>query len=404
MPVALPELEPAGDAPKPPRPIVWLGVFVIVMLAGVVVALFTWPDDEPPHTAWFWIRLLVLPALTGCALVGLGLHYYDEELDRRQAQREVRVEDREKALRFASEPLAVLDYAYLTGPGSADIAARIASGELVLSAETSAAGIDAVRQTALQLKEGAELSERYRACFSALLEQISASVVAIPSKVPLNVLVHLPVDMDRESLLDLWQSCWRAMNLRPVKATLLAAAPGVMIVDEWLDIRGGPCLEKVALIVSVQLHDAPPQSSAEAAVGVLLAWAPLAERCGLRTQALLHRPVEVGADGWVSAVSKALLWGKTSVNEVCDVWQAGLSRSDKGALLQTASDAGLGVSQIEGFAGVHDVDFAIGHPGVSAGWLAMALGVEHGVETGSPQLIAWREEAQRLAVIRSSQA
>ncbi|MEX3764974.1 hypothetical protein [Paraburkholderia phenoliruptrix] len=404
MPVELPEVEPSGDAPKPPRAIVWLGVFVVVMLAGVVVASLTWPNGEPTNTVWFWVRLLVLPALIWCALYGLRLHYYDEETQRRQAQREVRAEDREKALLFASEPLAVLGCAYLTAPGSANVAARIARRELLLSAETSPAGTDAVRHTALEFNESTELPERYRACFGALLERIAGSVAAIPSKVPLSVHLHLPPDVDQESLLNLWQSCWTAKNLRPVKAKLLAAPQGVMILDEWLDIRGGPSLEKASLVVSVQLHDAPPQSSAESVVGVLLAWAPLAERCALKTQALLHRPVEVGADGLDGAVSKALLWGKTSANDARDLWQVGLSKSDKGALLQAASVTKLGVSQTDGFAGVHDVDLAIGNPGICSGWLAIALGVEHAVQIGVQQLIAWHEGSLRLALIRASRA
>lgn len=404
MPVELPEAEPSGDAPKPPHAIVWLGVFVFVMLTGVVVALLTWPEGEPANTVWFWVRLLVLPALTWCALFGLRLHYYDEETQRREAQRSVLAEAREQALRFAREPLAVLGYSYLTAPGRENIAAKIANRAIVLSAETSSAGVDAVRHSALELKADAESAGRYRACFDALLNQIAGSVAAIPSKVPLSVHLNLPDGMDQEELLNAWQSCWTAQNLRPVKAKLLATAPGVMILDEWLDIRGGPLLEKTSLIVSVQLHDAPPQSSAEAAVGVLLAWAPLAQRYALNAQAVLHRPVEVGAPGLDCAASEALLWSNTTPDDAGDLWQVGLSRSDKRTLLQAASDTKLAVSQTDGFAGIHDVDLAIGNPGICAGWLAIALGVEHTTRTGVQQLLAWREGALRLAVIQTSRA
>ena len=404
MPVELPEVEPLGDAPEPPRAMVWLGVFIVVMLSGVVIAVLTWPKGEPTNTAWFWVRLLALPALTGCALFGLRLHYYDEKIQRRQAQRDVRTKEWQTALRFASEPLAILDSAYLTAPGREHVAAKIADAELVLSAETSAAGADAVRHTALQLNGHAEFPGRYRACFRGLIERIAGSVTAIPYKVPLTVHLSLPADVDQEALLTLWQSCWTASNLRPVKAQLLAAARGVMSLDEWLDIRGGPSLEKASLIVSVQLHDASPQSSAEAAVGVLLAWAPLADRYALKTQAWFHRPVEAGAAALSGELSKALVWGKTTAIEAADLWQAGLSQSDKRTLLQAASDTKLAVSQIEGFKGLHDVDRAIGNPGICAGWLAIALGAEHAAQTSRPQLIAWHEGALRLAVIRASLA
>ncbi|WP_230963394.1 hypothetical protein [Burkholderia stagnalis] len=337
-------------------------------------------------------------------MFGLRLHYYDEQMQRRQAVRDVRAVDRERKLRFASEPLAVLACTYLTAPGSTEVASKIAGGELALSARTSAAGIDAIRHTALELNESKEVPGRYRACFNALLEQISGAVMAVPARVPFSVQLLLPADADHGNLLDTWHACWVAKNLRPAPAKRFSVEQGVMIVDEWLDIRGGPALECAMLFVSVQLHDDPPQSSAEAAVGMLLAWAPLAERYGLTTRALLHRPVEIGASGLAAALSKVLQWGETSAVEINHLWQAGLPNQDKRALLQAASDTKLGVSQTTGLSGVYDIDQAIGHPGVCAGWLDIALGIEHVVRTGAPQLMAWHEGALRFTLARAPRA
>jgi hypothetical protein len=57
------------------------------------------------------------------------LHYYNEETDRQQAEDETREIDRAEAIRFASEPLAVLGQAYLSAMGSAGVA----SGQTTLS-------------------------------------------------------------------------------------------------------------------------------------------------------------------------------------------------------------------------------------------------------------------------------
>lgn len=400
MPVELPELDPPGAEPKAPHPIVWMILFVVVMVVGVAMALLTWPNGEPTDTVWFWVRLLGLPALTWCAMFGLRLHYYDQACQRRQAEREVRADDREKRLRFAREPLAVLEYAYLTAPGRADVARKIAGGEIALSARTTLAGVAAIRHTALELTEDPEAPGRYRTCFNALLDKLSDAVTAVPNEVPLIVRLQLPDDVDRKDLLQTWQSCWAAKNVRPVSAELLGVEQGAMFLDEWLDICGGPALERATLLVSVQLHDEPTPSSAEAAVGMLLAWAPLAERYGLETRALLHRPVETDASGPDTALSNALLWGETTANEISDLWQAGLSTTDKRALLQAASDMKLGISKTAGLSGVHDVDLAIGHPGVCGGWLDIAFGIEHAVHTGTPQLMAWHEQTLRFAVAR----
>lgn len=272
MPVELPDGEPPEAAPAPPLAIVWLALFVAFMLAGVVSTLLTWPKTEPTGSAWFWMRLLGLPALAWCVAFGLRLHYYDEESERRRAEKEARQEDRDKALLFASEPLAVVGCAYLSAPGSEDLASKIAEGGPALKAQTSRAGSNAVRHTALDLLEDKNMPGRYRACFRELLNQVADAVTAVPRNVPLDVRLHLPADADRESLLDTWHACWGARDLRPVNATLLSSERGLMALDEWLDIRGGLSLEKFTLFVSIQLHDTPPQNSAEAAVALLLGW------------------------------------------------------------------------------------------------------------------------------------
>ncbi|MEX3812708.1 hypothetical protein AB3X96_21000 [Paraburkholderia sp. BR13439] len=401
MPVELPELESSEVPPELPRAIAWLGLFVVVMLAGVIVALLTWSTGEPINTLWFWIRLLGFPALTWFALFGLRLHYYGEEMQRLQAEREVRSRDRDAALRFGSEPLAVLGFEYLTALGHEKVAARIAKGESMLSARTSRNGMVAVRHTALTL-EGTDILSRYRACFDALLERISDAVTAIPQEVPFSVRLHLPADGDRQSLLRTWEVCWAAKNLRPTKTKTLSVIQGLMALDQWLDVRGGSGLEKATLYVSVQLHEHASQSSAEAAVCVLLAWAPLAERCALKTKALLHRPVETEAGDLKAGISRALLWGNATSAGIKVLWQAGLTGTLKADLLRVASEVNLGVAQTVGLPGVHDIDLAVGMPGVCAGWLAVALGIESAMQTAAPQLIAWHEATLRFAVVNAA--
>lgn len=171
-----------------------------------------------------------------------------------------------------------------------------------------------------------------------------------------------------------------------------------MALDAWLDIKGGPALEKFTLFVSVQLHDRPSENSAEAAVALLLGWAPLAERRGLKPLAMLHRPVEADETALNVAIQKVLLWGKATAVQINDLWQVGLERKDKPALINSASDLSLGVLQADNFAGIHDIDLALGYPGVAAGWLATALAIEHALQTDGPQLISWRERSLRLAI------
>ncbi|CAG9258354.1 conserved hypothetical protein [Burkholderia diffusa] len=375
-----------------------MALFVVFMLTGVVGTLLIWPKTEPTGTPWFWVQLLVLPALAWASVFGLRLHYYDDEVARLKAMDETLQEDGEKAVRFASEPLAVLGFAYLCGAGTSDVAGKLAHGETELVAKTSFEGSNGKRYTSLPLIDNEDGMGRYGPCFEKLLNRIGPTIAALPRDLGLDVRLQLPEDDQREVHLETWRLSLSKAELCSAKTTLLSMDQGLMALDEWLDIKGGPSLEKFSLFVSVQLHDAPPENSAESAVALLLGWAPLAERRGLQPVAMLHRPLEIDTSVLNDGIRLSLLWGKATPAKVNDLWQAGLLGTDKGALLQTASDAKLSISQTAELSGVHDIDTALGGPGICAGWLAAALAIEHAGQTGAPQLIAWREGSLRLAI------
>lgn len=400
MPVELPVSPSEAIPPNPPRAIVWLALFVVCMLISVVGTLLTWPDAKPTGSAWFWVRLLVVPTLAWSLAFGLRLHYYQEEINRLAAEEIALTEDRATALQFASEPLAVVGCAYLCSLGRVNVAATIAKGNAEFGALTPHAGGEAIRHTELTLSEDANKPGRYRACFMELLDLITEKLTAIPLAAPLTVSLLLPSNTAHPLLLKTWESCWQERGLRPAQASLLPIEQGLMATDAWLDIQGGLMLEKFTLFVSVQLHDAPPENSAEAAVTLLLGWAPLVERHGVKSLAMLHRPVEATTKSSDETIPTTLLWGRTTAPKINDLWQAGLEKADKPAISQSASDLMLGVSKTDKLAGIHDMDTAIGHSGVAAGWLAVALAIEQAANSGKPQLTAWREGSLRFAIVQ----
>lgn len=407
MPVQLPPPNTDELPPRPPRPVIWAVCFAVFILVGVLSTLLTWPKTEPTATPWFWLRLFVFPALAWCVVFGLRKHLYDDELERLKAEDAVREEDRAKAIRFASEPLAVLGHAYLCAMGSVDAATQLSQGNTLLKArQFLPVGLAAqsskepmtIRVTSLDGLAGKTRVERCRSAFERLLKLIDESVSTVPSHVPLDVRLQLPGDMDANMLLALWRVCWQEQGLRAARARLVENGRGLMTLDEWLDVWGGPELERVALFVSLQLHDTPPHNSAEAGVALLLGWAPLAQRCGLAPIAMLHRPVEVISTSLEDALGTSLLWGNVTAPDINDLWQTGLEKSDKSALLKGTPNPLLGLARKEDLSGVHDIDLALGHAGAAAGWLATAMAIENASTHGEPQLIAWREGTLRFSV------
>lgn len=403
MPVELPTLPWRGDKHVPPHALVWACAFLLCMLAGAGITLFAWPANEPTNTAWFWICLLAFPALAWCVAFGLRMHFYEEHVEERRADEEVRQADEKLAIQFASEPLAVTGYAYLSAQGSINVASRIASGEKILQSRTPRSGIESIRHTALVLAGDDEVVPlRYRSAFMELLGLCAEAIKSVPADIPLSVYLQVPSHVDQTVLLDAWTACWEECEFRPADASLCNSDQGLMLIDEWLDYRGGRELEKFALVVAVQLNETPPPGGAEAAVAVLLGWAPLVARRGLNPRAMLHRPVDTASTTINEAMTKALRWGDSPASDFADLWFARLNDHDSSAVLKATSDLGLGLSKKQGLAGNHNIDAALGDGGVAAGLFSIALAIDHVQQVGSAQLVAWRENSLRLAVVRQA--
>ena len=401
MPIELPSPVSDRDLPSPPNVFIWLALLVVFLAAGAAWTLFSWPRDIPSGgSPWFWMQLLGYPFLAWCFVFGFRLHRYDEARNYWAARERVRQQDHEDAVAFGSEPLAVLGVAYSCAMASDGVAGRIAQEESALQACAPAAGMPVTRHTRLDLPEDEGSTDRLQTAFQVLLEKLDAAVRALPARVPFDVRLHLPDDVDPLRVLGVWARCWDGRGLRSAEAAIVTGAEGLMTLESWLDIPGGPALEKVSLFIAVQLHDTPPENSAEAAVALLLGWAPVAHRHDLTPLAMLHRPVACEAEGVSGAIADASLYACGKPADLHQLWHSGLNKADKVALLKGGSGVELGAAQKDGLPGVHDIDAALGYPGVAASWFAVALAIEHAGQNSDPQLIACREGAMRLAVVR----
>ncbi|MCP3708645.1 hypothetical protein M3I54_16865 [Paraburkholderia sp. CNPSo 3274] len=373
----------------------WGILVALIVAGGVALALVTWPKGAPTNTTWFWVRVLLLPSVAGGIAYGFRLLYWEQETDRTEAERDTRNADHDEALRFAREPLSIIDHRYLCAVGSAS---AIVSRRGALEARKPSNGRSAVRHTAL-VEIGGIPCDRYRSCFAELLKQLKVALESLPDQAPFGVYLQFPVELNRNEMEDVWHQCWQSAGYESARCELFSMDRGVMDLDTWLDVLGGPSLERIALVVAAQLRETPVENSAEAAVAILLGWAPLVERSGLSSLGMLHRPVEV-ADDFNKGLSTALMWGGTEASEIADVWQAGIAAADRSALLQASSDLSMAVSESEKFSGIHDIDAAIGDAGVAASWLAIAVAAEHASQTDAPQLVMSRQGTLQFAVIQ----
>lgn len=400
MPIDLPASRLDDEPPLPPRPIIWLSLLAAFLAVGAAWTLITWPGNAATWTPGFWMRLLVYPSLAWGVVFGLRLHRYEEACNYRAEQEKCRQDDYDEAIGFAREPLAVNGMAYVCAMASSGVAGRILRKESALEARAPRTPGPVTRHTRLDLAEDKAHADRYEPVIRKLLDKIRATVRGVPPRLPLDVRLHLPDEANPLQLLAAWTRCWADCGLRPVEVMLVPADEGLMALDTWLDVTGGPALERFTLYVAVQLHDKPPNSSAEAAVAMLLSWAPLARRHGLEAIAMLHRPVACETAELAAAISTTALYACVAPGDLHHLWYSGITKADKSALLKQGSEVGMAAAQADDLPGMHDLDTALGYAGVAAGWLTLALAIENACHGGEPQGIACRERALRLAVVR----
>jgi hypothetical protein len=403
MPVVLPVAPAIAEPPAPPRAIIWALLLIATLAASATSTVLLWTAATPTGSPQFWLYAVVFPALSWCLLLGLRLYYYEDEKSRLAAEQAIFREDEKEALVFGRDPLAVLGSAYLCAMEPGNAASAIVQKKSVLKPGITIGSSDPVRFTSLELFEPDESPGRYRALFVSLLDRIQDVALGLRADVPYGIRLQLPEETDRAALLQTFMECWAATKYPAATVSLLDASQGLMALDEWLDIEGGPELEKITLYIAAQLHDQSLNNNGEAGVAIFLGWAPLIHRLNIEPAGFIHRPVAAELQGSNAALCTALQWGSIRASEVTNVWQAALSPEDKSFLLSGSPDAPLAASQMDGYGGIYNVDLAVGNAGAASAWLAAALAIEWTWRSRRPQLVAARENSLRFAVIQPAE-
>ncbi|MEX3962129.1 hypothetical protein AB4Y42_07895 [Paraburkholderia sp. EG286B] len=402
MPVELPREKGDEHEPSPPNVVNWLALLVITIVVGAVYTLTTWPPGDPANTARFWIQLFGWPFLAWAGSFGLRTLYWEQECARIEAGNTARQEDRREGIKFAGEPLAVLGYSYLTGAGTNGVSTLLCN-KYGNGSSTKDSGGERSQYDSLGLAGDDEDPTRYRACFKELTSSIARAIRLLPSEIPLSIRLQLPENVNRDALLEAWRGIWSSAKLRPAIISLVFPERGVMELDEWLDIRGGPTLERCTLYVSARLREGPTGQGAEAATAILLGWAPLARRHGIRPIALLHRPVESPPQDFESAIARALLWGEASLDRVEDVWLSGIGGREKVAIAKYIEPQAATRRKGGDVEAIRDISSFLGDVGEVSAWLAIALGIENALHAKCPQLVASREGTLRFSVVQQDE-
>jgi hypothetical protein len=401
MPVDFSLLPPQSPGPgKPPSKVFWTGIAFLLALMGAAVAVSIWPSYQSTHTVWFWICIIVYPLLIASLIVSRRFSVYEGRHLDALAWNEARKNHIERVFELASVPMSILGAAFVFVDDENNTSTAVADRRLTLNAQPSIAESGTVTARWLkpndidhrEWKRGPDTmrqTEVLNWAFGRLLDRLFPVLSQIPSDVPVTVKLQVSANSPRPNAEALWKEIWARRQLRPANVETIRE-PGFSVVESWLDSNDHAAKQGATLVVSVMLNkvlsENPPANSAEAGVALLLAHQDVVDKTLKEPVALLHRPTHSHQDTLPHAIKYALKWGRTQPSSIDTLWLTGIDDATVATVHQALNHAGVISDRSDSLLEV-DIDRTIGHAGVTASWLSVALATEMFRTRKNPQLI-----------------
>src|SRR6266702_5118384 len=114
MPIDFARVPPRVAVPEAPQPsrLRWAILLVMTMCLGAALAIALWPAGRPTDTVWFWLCVIVYPALAWAFLLCCRLAYSYARRSSAIAHNTVSEGEEENCHKLASEPLVVLGHGW----------------------------------------------------------------------------------------------------------------------------------------------------------------------------------------------------------------------------------------------------------------------------------------------------
>jgi hypothetical protein len=377
----LPSEEPSQDVA--PSRLFWTIAFFTMVLVGVFIALFFWPQGVSTRTYKFWACIALFPVGIPILIVLRRYAVYEGRKLEAALRNEAVQAFNGRVFSAASVPLVLMGAAHRFSADRKENAAEyVRSGSLTLKTQELIAKTgDPVKARwltvpGMQVKAGSREDDRRRSrhvtawLFGELLDELAPYIRALPSRVPLTIGLAASNGFTAEENKRLWQECWFARELRPADFAPEAQPPAnLMMLDAWLDETLGNNHLHAMLLVTVQLNPllagTPPAGTTEAGSSLLLVPASVATQYQIPRVADLHRPVQGLLDQPGDALSNAARWAGVEPEKIANSLQSGLDAAATGVLREAAM-------KLSFIARSTNLDQTVGCAGIAAPWLALS--------------------------------
>ncbi|TCW77442.1 hypothetical protein C5O80_34285 [Burkholderia sp. SRS-46] len=347
---------------KPPS--IWWCViaFVVIQIAGIVMAVLTWEQGKPVMSGTFFIRALLLPLFVWGAVTAYIYTGYDDWIERVDWWNYLCRTKCARWREWARAHVAIL--------GSVTLTPEPELAERLLGLE-GRAPMNPGKIMALPEMDASAGVSRVGLVIEQLLTPFALRISRLAPAHTFEVVLHSADKRDTAEL----RAVWRKLGLSNLVEIGWAPFDAKTAkVEHWFDAGLKPSFR---LVLGCQLHvEGEEPSCSEAAVAMLLAPSKVvaAFKGKLEPQARLFRPISTHSGSIADALERLLTTEQTPRVRIRHGWSSGLSRQSRHATSGAVKNAGLDLAE-------HDVDDAIGKPGPVNGLLLQALAaqmVEHG--------------------------
>ncbi len=375
MPVFLDELP--DKAPKIKRPDTrrWSGLLVLLLITGCTLSLLFWTSER--QGLIFWFTALGVPACVWGILFGFRRIVYKAD----QVWAESWNADRnalwnEEIARGQRAAWLVASGVITQAGGRVDkILSAIKSSSPIVQVQKDREGRSNIRHSKLPGFERASQSIEFKKSIKILIAQIRP----ILEKIPENISCLLVNDFDTPNIPDVTKIVSDVLMSETGRSFTPCQGKGFEVFDCWLDNAWRK--PSLLLVLTAEIRDIPSDNEGEAITLTLMLNRKHPE---IPDAVQLHRPEKYKNDSLTKTLSRALMWGGLSPQEVKGSWVSGLTLSQSGEWYFACEKNELTLNMTEEH---KNIDECIGYVGVSAPWLAVAIS-SHAARSGGAQIIA----------------
>ncbi|MBP0597021.1 hypothetical protein J8I26_02835 [Herbaspirillum sp. LeCh32-8] len=361
---------PVKTPTKNHSPWLFVVLFVVLQILGIVLCLITWPEGKAPDIL-FWIRLL-MPTMAwimvSCILLGrIEMHQMMEKNWRCLRQQYAIYRQNWAQLHWVVSAVAVVT-------PEADVAERLLGLE---GARPENPG----KNLSLPL-DGDGNGDRCATLLMQLLSPLAEAIRAAGNISPPRVYL-LGNAIDDEAALAL---IWKELDL-PRYQDLLKSPPDPFLFDGTHQNPSKPC----NVILSYQLQERADDASncSELGAGLVFITDEVANMLKMKVRTVIMRPIESETEMLGESLRTLSQGRQTDWTALRHTWISRLGKPARNA-------ARAAVHELAPNAALHDVDHALGKAGESNGWLQQALAVQMVKHGQGDQLVISSRDADNV--------